>query len=283
MSLNLTKKKAALENIEALLEHRKLLKARSNFKDFCEYVIKDEEANAKIKLAEVQLSWINHIAFCKQNKLHALILAPMGHGKTQIVSVALPLYLLGKNLNARIKLVCLSDDSAKERLGSIRAYINDDTDYQKVFPKVQRDKGAEWSKHNLSICRDTYAKDPSLSVKGITAGGIGGRADFLLVDDIFDYRAAVTQPATREQYVSTYNLVWLTRLVPGGLAVVICTRWHERDLAGEILSNPQMKNQYGILIQAIKEDFTGIEVRAIVPDHLKEEYIARNPGFQVIG
>lgn len=203
---------------------------------------------------------------------------------TQIVSVALPLYLIGRDNNIRIKMVCLSDDSAKERLGSIRSYLMEDQDFKDVFPGIKKDTLSEWSKHNLTIERSNKgAKDQTLSAKGVTASGIGGRADMLLVDDIFDFRTAIAQPATREQICTTYNIVWLTRLDPRkGMAVVICTRWHEQDLAGVILSDEKMRDQYGILIQAIASDFTGIEIKSIVPDRLVEKYRAALPGFDVL-
>jgi hypothetical protein len=198
---------------------------------------------------------------------------------TQIVSVALPLYLLGKDPSTRIKMVCLADDAGKERMSSIKAYLSDDADYAKVFPSAKKDKDAEWSKRNLTLERPTLSKDPSLSVKGVTSGGIGGRCDILLVDDIFDYKTAIAQPATREQICSTFKLVWMSRIDEGGMAVVICTRWHERDLAGEILSEPLMRDQYGVLIQSISPDFSGVDIQVVLPNHLEEEYMRCVPGF----
>ncbi len=199
---------------------------------------------------------------------------------TQIVGVALPLYLLGKDPTSRIKVVCLSDEAAKDRLTAIQSYIAEDEDYQRVFPHIKKDKTKEWSKHNITSERpNRSAKDPSVSAKGVLANGIGGRCDILLVDDIFDQRTAVAQPATRDQINATYRLVWLSRIDNPGFAVVICTRWHERDLAGEILNDPAMRNQYGILIQSINADFTGIDIKVVIPDHLRDKYIEAVGGF----
>lgn len=198
---------------------------------------------------------------------------------TQIVSVALPLYLLGRDPTTRIKMVCLADDAGKERMSAVKAYLQDDADYARVFPHIKKEKGSEWSKRNLTIERPTTAKDPSLSVKGVTSGGIGGRCDILLVDDIFDYKTAIAQPATREQICATFKLVWMSRIDEGGMAVVICTRWHERDLAGEILADPLMRDQYGILVQAISPDFSGVDIKVILPNHLEEKYMESVPGF----
>jgi hypothetical protein len=68
-------------------------------------------------------------------------------------------------------------------------------------------------------------------------------------------------------------------LEPTETATIICTRWHERDLAGEILNDPLVRDRYGILIQAVKEDFSGLECKVIVPDHLKDSYKELTEGF----
>jgi hypothetical protein len=192
---------------------------------------------------------------------------------TQIISVALPLYLMGRNTSNRIKLVCLSDDAAKERLAAVRTYIEEDEDYHRLFPHVKPDPRQEWTRHRLFIERKTKAaKDASFDAKGVLSAGIGGRCNYLLVDDIFDYRTAIAQPATRRQIVETYNQVWLTRLDPGSTAIIICTRWHERDLAGEIINNPVARTRYGLFIQRVAEDFSNIECEALIPAALEDKY-----------
>ena len=198
---------------------------------------------------------------------------------TQIISIALPLFLIGKNPGIRMALVNISDDNAIQRLGAIASYVLEDEDYHKVFPHVKQKKGAEWTKHKITVERNTKSKDPTIAASGVLSGGIGARLDKLLVDDIFDYRTGVSQPATRKQICDTYKLVWLSRLEPTETATIICTRWHERDLAGEILNDPLVRDRYGILIQAVKEDFSGLECKVIVPDHLKDSYKELTEGF----
>ena len=285
MKTSHSKKKEALKilnEIEIIKEQKKIKAAREDFGAFCEFVIKDESSGKPIKLAQLQRSWISHIAFCIKHSIHALILAPMSSGKTQVVSVALPLYFVGRDVTTRIKMVCLSDDSAKERLGAIRNYIENDEEYRKVFPGVLPDANAEWTRHRLFLKRPTKAKDASIDAKGVTSSGIGGRCDRLLVDDIFDYKTAIAQPASREQINATYNVVWLTRLEPKGNAVIICTRWHERDLAGEILANTDLQQRYGILIQRVSDDLSNIDVEVLIPDKLKNKYVNSISGFELV-
>ena len=197
----------------------------------------------------------------------------MSSGKTQIISVAMPLYVLGKNPASRILLICLSDEAAKERVTSIKSYIESDPDYHAVFPHIKPGAKQEWTKHKLFIERDTYAKDASINSNGITSSSIiGARCDLLLVDDIFDQRTAVSQPATREQYLTTYRQVCLSRVEPNGSVIAICTRWHELDLAGHIMADPGMMRRYAVLVQRVADDFSGLECEVHVPDKYKFLY-----------
>lgn len=198
---------------------------------------------------------------------------------TQIIAVALPLYFLGKNPSCRIKMVCLSDKAAKERLGAIRAYIAGDEDYKSVFPHVKPDKNQEWTRHTIYVERDTIAKDASIDTYGVISSGIGGRCDLLIVDDIFDQRTAVSQPATREQIIATFNQVWLSRVEPAGQVVIICTRWHELDLAGDILADEGKLKRYGVLIQRVSDDMTHINCEVLVPDSIAHEYQSLDPNY----
>lgn len=270
-----------IQELEFLIDQKNVLEARKGFASFCEYVIKDEVTANRLKLAEIHQDWINHIGFCFANDLHTLILAPMSSGKTQIITIALPLYLLGKNTNSRIKIICLSDKIAMDRLGSIKKYIKEDEDYQKVFPEVRQDQNLGWTQHRVYVERNTIAKDPSLDAVGVISAGIGARCDIMIVDDIFDDRTAIAQPAVREQIKRTYKMVWLSRLEPKGKLVNICTRWHEQDLAGDILNDHDQRQRYGILIQRVSDDCSRISTEVVIPDHLIEKYLFFMPKFKV--
>jgi len=277
-----------LEELEALAEaaqgmqrERQLQKARDSFEGFCETCIKDEVTGQPITLAPLHLAWIGHMRFCLEHELNCLVLAPMGSGKTQLFGIALPVYLIGSNPNIRLKLIGLSDDSAKERLASIRTYISHDEDVQAVFPGLKPDEGREWTKHRLFVERTTNAKDASIDAKGVTSTGIGGRCDYLLADDLGDYNSVIAQPAKRDAINNTFKIVWLTRIEPTGSAIMIATRWHERDLAGEIINDPEVRQRWGVLIQRVSEDFENIEQEVIIADKYAEEYAEAMDGFDI--
>jgi len=202
-------------------------------------------------------------------------------GKTQLFGIALPVYLIGSNPNIRLKLIGLSDDSAKERLASIRTYIAHDEDVKAIFPGLKPDEKREWTKHRLFVERTTNAKDASIDAKGVTSTGIGGRCDYLLADDLGDYNSVIAQPAKRDAINNTFKIVWLTRIEPTGSAIMIATRWHERDLAGEIINDPEVRDRWGILIQRVSDDFESIEQEVLIADKYAEDYSKAMKGFDI--
>jgi hypothetical protein len=131
-----------------------------DYVQFCHTVLKDiEHGGRPITLAAIHLSWIAHIAYCWARDRDALILAPMGHGKSSDIAVGLPAYLLGVNPNNRIKILSANDDLAKDRVGLVRTYIEDDADYRRVFPHVQPARKDAWTKSKLYVARTGRGTD----------------------------------------------------------------------------------------------------------------------------
>lgn len=76
---------------------------------------------------------------------------------------------------------------------------------------------------------------------GVAAVGIGsaitGRAaDLMIIDDPFKNMQEADSAAHRRKVLEWYRSVALTRLSPNASVILIQTRWHPDDLAGEILA-----------------------------------------------
>lgn len=228
--------------------------AGSKLSNFIETVMRDQDSGDYIRLAELHKSWIKHINFCFQKGLYAGILAPWGHGKSSICAIALPLYLLGVNPAERIKLVSNTDTNARKRVMLIRNYILESKDFKKVFPAVRPDVSNPWTQHELYINRDTRAVDPSLEAQGLHSQGTGGRCSVFIFDDPIDNKS-LSSAKIRQSASENFKNVWIPRLEPGGRVVYIATRWHEKDLTGELLEN----EKFCFLIQRVSKDFKCIE------------------------
>ena len=240
----------AYDSTETLLQRV----APGNINIFMEYAFKDEKGKRIIQGAihkEIQ----EHIDICKNRGLkNCGILAPWGHGKTEQVIGRL-LDELGKNRNVRAQIICNTDDNAKSRVTSIKKYIEEDREYQAVYPYVKKGSNDDWGKHKLIIQRDSHAKDGTVEAWGITTSGTGSRADLQIFDDPVDMRNAILNPAMRPQVKEAFVNVWLSRLVPEGFRVYIATVWHEDDLTHDLLKN----KEWHFLIMKISEDFKRIE------------------------
>ena len=87
----------------------------------------------------------------------------------------------------------------------------------------------------------TAAGDWSLSNKseflaaGIMGGITGNRAHGIVIDDPVAGREEADSLQIRQKTLDGYNDDVMTRLLPGAYVILIQTRWHEMDLAGQIL------------------------------------------------
>ncbi len=78
---------------------------------------------------------------------------------------------------------------------------------------------------------------------GMLAGGIlssttGFGANLLIVDDPVKGAAEADSAAHRRRLLAEFKASLLSRLMPGASCVVVMSRWHPADLAGELLAEP---------------------------------------------
>lgn len=241
------------------LEHRikktQALAARNSFADFCELVMKDGETAEPIILDELHKEWITHInKYLPVPGAKIGIMSCFGTGKSSLVSIALPLYLLGQNHNLRIALVSNVLDNAGGRVVACEDYIDKDPDFKLVFPDVIPQKGKHWNAEALRIVRTSMSPNDSIEAGGVLTGIVGNRYDVIILDDVCDDEDASSQ-AIREQTKSKFYGAILSRLAKNGRIVCVATSWHCSDLHSELVRNPDWR----WLVQAVSEDMSCIE------------------------
>jgi len=208
-------------------------------------------------LADPHIEWLNFIQLAiLKGKKRIGILAPWGHGKTTIVIIGYLLWMLWKDTNLRIKIVCNSDENAKNRVSTMQRYIESDEDFvAECGAVVKPSRRDAWTSHSFFIDRTSMSIDPSVEAKGILTTGTGGRADVLAFDDPVDLQNSVLSKVSREKIKELFRNVWMPRLEPNGLVLYIATAWHQDDLTHEILAN----EEWTFLIQRIANDYSHIE------------------------
>ena len=198
---------------------------------FVEYVMADEVSGRQLVNGEHHIEWQR---FFDRNRF-GVILAPVGHGKTQQIAIGRCLYALGRNPSMRIGIICGNEGQAEERVTAIAQHIVGNQRLHKVFPNLRpssnpRDK---WSSSKITVERPmTGAKDPSVQAFGTGSGSIQGkRLDLIVMDDILDEKNTRT-PEARKKVLMWFDVKVFTRLPPDGSGriEVIGTPWHSDDL-----------------------------------------------------
>ena len=163
-------------------------------------------------------------------KLKRLIInMPPRHTKSEFASYLLPAWFLG---NYPDKKVIQTAHTAELAVGFGRKVRNlvGDKDYQNVFGevKLQADSKAagRWN---------TNHKGEYFAI-GVGGAVTGKGADLLIIDDPHSEQEGAS--ADVNVFNKTYE--WYTsgprqRLQPGGAIVIVMTRWHQRDLTGQII------------------------------------------------
>lgn len=256
----------------------KLIRSRKTLPGLVEHVLRDMNGNP-VRTAEHQLAWWEHFKYCVGLGKTTVILAPMAHGKTNWIALALPLWFLGQNENLRIMLVSSAEKIATERLKTIGDYIKYSQQYKELYPWVKPDTSAEWNNNRINVVRKASdggivgSVNASLSAYGYTSReGIGARCDVLIFDDVVDENNS-RMPTGRDTLKGLVETQWLTRCEPAPIydrwgnilshrqiVVVIGTRYNPEDWYGDCLGKP---NAYCTMIQGISQDFGGIDCRVI--------------------
>ena len=221
------------------------------------------------------------------DKYHTYVANDIVVHNTNWIAIALPLWLLGQNENLRIMMVSSAEKIATERLKVIGDYIKRSDAYHELFPWVVPDESSEWNSNRINVRRRAHdggmvgSINASVSAYGYTSReGIGARSDVLIFDDVIDDINS-RNPAGRETLKSLVETQWITRGEPvpildrwGGVLsddqihVVVGTRYNPEDWYGTCLGQP---NAYCTLVQAISQDFNGIDCTIIganeTPEH----------------
>ena len=195
-------------------------------------------ANAFEKVAEGELKRL-------------IINMPPRHTKSEFASYLLPSWFLGLYPD---KKVIQTAHTAELSVGFGRRVRNlvDSKDYTRIFSdtKLQSDSKAA-GRWNTSQGGEYFAI-------GVGGAVTGKGADLLIIDDPHsEQEAALGDPAVYDRVHEWYTSGPRQRLQPGGAIVVVMTRWHQRDLTGQVIKSSIQRNG--------SDEWEVIEFPAIMP------------------
>jgi len=184
---------------------------------------------------------LEHIEKYGDRDYKVLVLTvPPRHGKSQQASIDFPAWYLGRNPDKEIITASYSADLAQDFGAKTREKVESE-EFQAIFPGVslrpdERSRGKWRTNHGGSYT--------SVGVGGpITGRG----ANILDIDDPIKNREEAESEVYRDKVWEWFTSTAFTRLEPGGVVVIIVTRWHQDDLVGRILNSPELSKRTKVL------------------------------------
>ena len=224
MTIQTLQQKNSKEDYDKLEEEKiKRILAQKSLKHFVLYNFDDYKVN-----------WHHEIIFEKLEAAEKgeikrlMIFMPPRHGKSEIGSIQYPAWLMGRNKDRNIIEASYSGDLATDFGRQTRNLIKSKK-YQNIFPGVNLAEDSEAKGKWNTNGRGAY------NAVGVGGATTGKGADFLIIDDPIKNRQDAESDTIRENVWNWYRSTARTRLSPGGVIVIILTRWHDDDLAGRIL------------------------------------------------
>ena len=188
----------------------------------------------------------------KNGKLKRLIInMPPRHTKSEFASYLLPAWFLGCFPEKKIIQVAHTAELAVGFGRKVRNLVGSE-DYKKVFPNVglQSDSKAA-GRWNTNKGGDYFAI-------GIGGAVTGKGADLLIIDDPHSEQEGQSgDPSVFDKVYEYYTSGPRQRLQPGGAIIIVMTRWHKRDLTGQILKSSTQREG--------SDEWKVIEFPAILP------------------
>lgn len=161
-----------------------------------------------------------------------MILIPRNHLKTAIVTKGFSIQCLLRNPDVRILICNQVWDKAREMLYEIKQLLTN-TDLPKLFGNFVSER---WREDDIVVSQRRKAlAAPSIGTSGVEAELTSSHYDIIFCDDLQGEKNFQT-PEQREK-VKRYYRSMMDLLEPGGLMIVIGTRWHLDDVYQYIIDN----------------------------------------------
>jgi predicted phage terminase large subunit-like protein len=162
-----------------------------------------------------------------------IVQMPPRHGKSFLASGYFPAHYLGMFPNRNVIMCGATADLALEFSGMARDLL---TEHGWMFGvSVRKDRSARdlWQLEQGGICR----------AAGVGGAVMGRGADLLIIDDYFKDVEDALSETMRTKLYQWYLSTSGTRRSPTGAIVVMATRWHGKDLIGQILSTAEQTGE----------------------------------------
>ena len=201
---------------------KQLKKVRTDFLSFVKHMWPDFiEGSHHSTIADK----FNRLATGELKRL--IINMPPRHTKSEFASFFLPAWMIGKNPKLKIIQATHTAELAVN-FGRKAKHLIDSEDYQNIFQtRLQEDSKAA-GRWNTSDGGEYFAV-------GVQGAVTGRGADLLIIDDPHSEQD-VNSPNAFEKAYEWYTSGPRQRLQPGGIIVLVMTRWSTKDLTQKLIN-----------------------------------------------
>lgn len=204
-------------------------------------------------IAAKHLMYISYIIASAISKGNGRIIVtmPPRHGKSELLSVNVPIWTLDNDPTAEVILASYGMDLATDFSRRVRdTILNKKAD---LHVRLRPDA--------LGVARFLTTKGGGMRAAGI-GGPITGRgADVFCIDDYIKNFKDASSEIIREDAWHWYLSTARTRLEPGASIIILATRWHIDDLVGRLLKmQPDLWTHIRLPAFAEEDDPLGREV-----------------------
>lgn len=197
--------------------------------------------------------------FTTEGKNKKLILIPRGHLKSSVITVGYTLQQICKNPKVRILIANATFTMAKNFLTQIKYHLQKNEKLKDLYGDLTT--GADkWSESAITVSTPDESaylekKEPTVTVFGIGGSLTGQHYDIIILDDLVN-RDNISTREQIEKVKEFYKDCQPLLEKPNGRMIIIGTRWDYSDLYGWIMENPDISQDYDIMVKrAYEGDF----------------------------
>lgn len=202
---------------------------------------------------EYQVNWHHALIAQKLDEMvfgdlrRLMVFVPPQHGKSELVSRHLPAFVLGQDPDAEIIGVSYGSDLATE-MNTDCQRVMDTNPYRELFP-ASRIPSDDLTIKNKRTYRRTMSQfdvsdhDGGYFSRGVAGGILGKGFKWGIIDDPHKDVQDIESPVSRRKLIKFYNSVFLSRQTPDSRIIILMTRWHPDDLAGELLNRARKDSE----------------------------------------
>ena len=218
----------------------------------------DEHHEVSLKLKEVE-----------DGKKKGLFLLPRGHLKSTEITISYSIQTLLREPNSRILISNALLDNSKGFLREIKGHFEKNERLRALFGDYAN-TDEKWSENQIIVKKRTsFHKEPSIQVTSVDKSVVSQHYDLIIADDLVT-RESISTKEQRVKLIKYYKDL-LDLLEPGGLLLVIGTRWHYDDLYGWLISENKSKDNIHVMVRRVWKDVD--ETMPTFPQKFSPEYI----------